>query len=120
MADIDHSMAFGADATAGRHDEIVHRLLLCAAAAGLEGLLAFNLVFDIALLYHLLVLHQPLHDFATLFYAGFGLLAGVVYGLFAAAACGRLLDRTLNAQSGVQHAFFSWTATIALILLTAF
>jgi Undecaprenyl-phosphate glucose phosphotransferase len=120
MADINHPFSLGADTAPGRQDEVVHRLLLGAAAAGLEGLLAFNLVFDVALLYHLLVLHQSIHDFATLFYAGFALLAGVVYGLFGAAACSRLLDRTLNAQNGVQHAFLAWTATIALVLLVAF
>ena len=120
MVDINHTLSLGADTVPGRRDEVVHRLLLCAVAATVEGLLAFNLVFDIALLYHLLILHQAIHDFATLFYSGFALLAALVYGLFAAAACSRLLDRTLNAQSGVQHAFFAWTATIALILLTAF
>jgi exopolysaccharide biosynthesis polyprenyl glycosylphosphotransferase len=44
----------------------------------------------------------------------------MTYAIFAAVACSRFLERSLTGQLDIQHAFYSWTAAIALTLLTAF
>jgi len=103
----------------GRGD-VVHRMLLCALVAGAEGLVACALVFGIALAYHLLGLHQSVAEFSTLLYGGYGLLTGLVYAAFAAIACSRFLERTLDRQFDIQLAFYAWTASVAFTLLIAF
>jgi len=103
-----------------RRDEVVHRLLLCLIVAGIEGAVAFALVFGAALAYHLSVLQENIYEFSTLFYIAFALFSAVGYAGFAAVATSNSLQRQRNAQLDVQEAFFGWTATIALTLLTAF
>jgi polysaccharide biosynthesis protein PslA len=118
MAEAEH---FSASADRNfRHYDIVHRTLLCAVIAGIEGAAAAILVLCIALGYHLLVLHQSVTEFATLFYAAYSLLTGATYAAFAAFACGRFLERDLTRQNDIRHVFYAWTAAIALTLLTAF
>jgi Undecaprenyl-phosphate glucose phosphotransferase len=120
MADIDHLTRTADRAAYGRHSDVVHRVLLCALVAGLEGTLAFATVFLVALTYHALALHQSLQEFATLFYLLYGALTGVIYASFAALACSDLLERRITPHVDVQQAFYAWTATIALTLLAAF
>jgi Undecaprenyl-phosphate glucose phosphotransferase len=118
MAEAEHFTA-STEHSFGRED-VVHRLLLCAVIAGIEGAVAATLVLSVAVGYHLLVLHQHFGEFATLFYTAYGLLTGATYAAFAASACSRFLERSLTRQLDIQHAFYSWTAAIALTLLTAF
>jgi Undecaprenyl-phosphate glucose phosphotransferase len=103
-----------------RRDDVVHRMLLCFVVAGIEGVLASALVLGAALFYHLVILHQNIIEFATMFYTAYGLLTGAVYGAFAAIACSRFLERNLTRQVDIQQAFYAWTAAISLTLLTAF
>jgi Undecaprenyl-phosphate glucose phosphotransferase len=119
MADIDH-LCSTEKPVSGSRDDVVHRVLLCALVAVLEGSLAFATVFLVALTYHALALHQTLQEFATLFYLVYGGLTGIIYASFAALACSMLLERRVSAQADVQQAFYGWTATIALTLLAAF
>jgi Undecaprenyl-phosphate glucose phosphotransferase len=118
MAEAEHFSA--STESSFRRDDIVHRMLLCAVIAGIEGTVAATLVLCIALGYHLFILHQPITDFATLFYTAYSLLTGATYAAFAASACSRFLERNLTIQLDIQYAFYSWTAAIALTLLTAF
>lgn len=103
-----------------RREEVVHRLGLCLAVAAIEAAVAFAVIFGVAVAYHLLGLHQSLDSFSTLFYLAYGLLTGAVYGVFAAVACSQLLDRTTSTQFDIQRAFYAWTASVAITLLTAF
>jgi Undecaprenyl-phosphate glucose phosphotransferase len=120
MAEADQFIASNVSPARIGRDDVVHRLLLCAMVAAVEGGVASLLVFGVAVAYHLLGLHQTVDAFHTLFYAGYGLLTGAVYATFAAIACGRFLERMLESHLDVQQSFFSWTATIGLILLIAF
>jgi Undecaprenyl-phosphate glucose phosphotransferase len=119
MAEADHIIVSD-DTRIMRRDAVVHRLLLCTVVAAVEGTIAFGLILGTALLYHLLILQQPLVNFDALFYVAYGLLTGAVYAVFAAVSCSRLLDRTLTAQLDIQAAFYAWTASLAITLLTAF
>jgi len=98
----------------------MHRLILCAIVAAIEAAIAFVLVLGAAVAYHLWGLHQSLATFDGHFYVAYGVLTAFVYGLFAAVACSRLLDRTVTPYLDIQHAFYSWTASIGITLLTAF
>ena len=118
MAEAEH-FSVSTDSRVQR-DDVVHRMLLCAIVAGTEGAVAAMLVLSVALSYHLFVLHQHIGEFATLFYTAYGLLTGATYAAFAASACSRFLERNLSRHLDIQHAFYSWTAAIALTLLTAF
>src|SRR5690349_14188394 len=120
MADIDHPTSSAGRTVYAPHRDVVHRVLLCALVAALEGTLAFTTVFLVALTYHALALHQSLQEFATLFYLVYGALTGIIYASFAALACSDLLERRITPQGDVQQAFYGWTATIALTLLAAF
>lgn len=121
MADADHIIAAGARAPdTPRRNDVVHRLLICAAAASIEALAAFLTLFLIALAYHSLVLGETLFEFDTLFYFVYGAVTAIIYSGFAALACSRVLDRSISAPLDVQHAFYGWTATIAITLLIAF
>ena len=99
---------------------MVHRLALCLAVAAGEAAVAFAVIFGIAVAYHLLGLRQSLDSFSTVFYLAYGILTAAVYGAFAAIACSQLLDRTASTQLDIQRAFYAWTASVAITLLTAF
>jgi Undecaprenyl-phosphate glucose phosphotransferase len=119
MADADHFISHAEPRADLARDDIVHRLLLCFVVAGIEAAAAFAVVFGSALVYHLLFLQQTVGEF-TLFYAVFGVWTGLLYATFAAIACSQFLERRMPGQLDIQQAFFSWTAAIALTLLTAF
>ena len=119
MAEADQFYSTAEPIRLGRTDT-VHRLLLCAAVAAIEGAAAFVIVFGIALAYHLLLLNEQLGEFGTLFYLSFAVVAGLFYAIFAALAASRALQRSRNPQLDMQEAFYGWTATLALMLLTAF
>ena len=118
MAEAEHFSAHS-ESTFGR-DEVVHRMLLCAVVAAIEGGVGAALVLCVAIAYHLLFLHQHITEFATLFYTAYSLLTGATYAAFSAVACSRFLERNLTRQLDIQQAFYSWTAAISLTLLTAF
>ena len=119
MADADHFISHAEPRADLARDDIVHRLLLCFVVAGIEAAAAFAVVFGSALVYHLLFLQQTVGEF-TLFYGVFGVWTGLLYATFAAIACSQFLERRMPGQLDIQQAFFSWTAAIALTLLTAF
>ena len=119
MADADHFISDTRPRADLARDDVVHRLLLCFVVAGIEAAAAFAIVFGSALVYHMLFLRQTIGEF-TLFYGAFGLWTGLLYGTFAAIACSQFLERRMPGQLDLQQAFFSWTAAIALTLLTAF
>src|SRR4051812_45023380 len=83
--------------------EVVHRMLLCAMVAGVEGAVAFALVLGVALSYHLLGLHVAVTEFNVVFYGGYALLTGLLYAVFAAIACSRFLERHLDAQLNIEQ-----------------
>jgi Undecaprenyl-phosphate glucose phosphotransferase len=120
LADAEHFIASSDRRTSPRGEEVMHRLMLCAIVAGIEAAIAFALVLGVAVAYHLWGLHQSLTTFDAHFYIAYGVLTAFVYGLFAAVACSRLLDRTVTSSLDIQHAFYSWTASIGITLLTAF
>jgi Undecaprenyl-phosphate glucose phosphotransferase len=119
MADADQFISDNRTRVDVARDDVVHRLLLCFVVAGIEATVAFAVVFGSALIYHVVFLEQTVSQFA-LFYVANGVLTGFFYATFAAIACSRFLERRLPGQLDLQHAFFSWTAAIALTLLTAF
>ena len=96
MADAEHFIASSDRRTSPRGEEVMHRLMLCAIVAGIEAAIAFALVLGVAVAYHLWGLHQSLTTFDAHFYIAYGVLTAFVYGLFAAVACSRLLDRTVT------------------------
>jgi Undecaprenyl-phosphate glucose phosphotransferase len=119
MADADHFISHAEPRADLARDDIVHRLLLCFVVAGIEAAAAFTVVFGSALVYHFLFLQQTFDEF-TLFYGVFGVWTALLYATFAAIACSKFLERRMPGQLDLQQAFFSWTAAIALTLLTAF
>ena len=98
----------------------MHRLILCLLVAATEAIVAFLVIFGVAVAYHLLGLHQSLHSFSALFYLAYALLTAFMYGVFAAIACAQLLDRSVSTQLDIQRAFYAWTASVAITLLSAF
>jgi Undecaprenyl-phosphate glucose phosphotransferase len=120
MADADHFIADLRTRADSARDEVVHRLLLCFIVAGIEAVVAFTVVFGSALLYHLIFLHQTASEFAAVFYGAYGVWTGLLYATFAAIAWSQFLERRVSGPLDLQQAFFSWTAAIALTLLTAF
>src|SRR5688500_1609519 len=120
MADADHFISNSPAHADLARDEVVHRLLLCLVVAGIEATVAMAVVFGSALAYHVVFLHQTAGEFATIFYGAFGIWTGLLYATFAAIAYSQFLERRMPAQLDLQQAFFSWTAAIALTLLTAF
>ena len=119
MAEADQFFSIAGTAE-GSRTETVHRLVLCIAIAAGEAILAFAVVFGIAIAYHLIFLSEEFGEFSLLFYLGFAGLVGVIYAVFAAIAASRSLERSRNPQLDMQEAFYGWTATIALMLLIAF
>jgi Undecaprenyl-phosphate glucose phosphotransferase len=120
MADADHFISNSHAPADLARDDVVHRLLLCLVVAGIEATVAMTVVFGSALAYHLVFLHQTVGEFATIFYGAFGIWTGLLYAIFAAIAYSQFLERRMPGQLDLQQAFFSWTAAIALTLLTAF
>ena len=103
-----------------RREEVVHRLILCLLVAATEAAVAFVVIFGVAVAYHLVGLHQSLQSFSALFYLAYALLTAFMYGVFAAIACAQLLDRSVSTQLDIQRAFYAWTASVAITLLSAF
>ena len=101
-------------------DQVMQRAVICFLLAALEGLAAAALLFTCALLYHLTFRGETLLEFASLFYAGYSVLTGLVYGAFSAIACGKFLDGEQRLQSTLPDSFYGWTAAVAITLLTAF
>ncbi len=101
-------------------DQVMQRAVICSLLAAVEGVAAAALVFGCALLYHLIFRGETLPQFASLFYAGYSLLTGLVYGVFSAIACGKFLDGEQRLQSTLPDSFYGWTAAVAMTLLTAF
>lgn len=119
MAEANQFYSIAEPMRTGRTD-MVHRLLLCAAIAAIESVAAAIVVFGIALTYHLLFLNEQLGEFSTLFYLSFAVIGGIFYAIFASIAASRALQRSRNPQLDMQEAFYGWTSTVALVLLTAF
>ncbi len=99
---------------------VIGRATLSLAIAAVEGAVAFAVVLGSAFTYHLSVLHISPAAFDWPLYLLFGGLAGVLHGAFSAVATGRFLDRGEHNRSTLPDSFYTWTAAIALTLLTAF
>ena len=111
-----------AEFTATRlHTQVVGRAPLILLIAAVEGVTAAVVVLGSAFAYHLWVLHVTAGEFAWPLYLLFCAFAGILYGVFSAAATSRFLDKGRSEQrSTLPDAFYGWTAAIALTLLTAF
>ncbi len=114
---------FKAEDYAGRRladAPVIGRATLSVAIAAVEGAVAFAVVLGSAFAYHLFVLHIPAAAFDWPLYLLFAGLAGMLYGAFSAVATGRFLDSGERNRSTLPDSFYTWTAAIALTLLTAF
>lgn len=100
--------------------QLISRVALCLAVAGVEGLLGAAIVTLSALAYHLFVLGTPLPVFAWQLYAIFSAVVGVLYGAFSAIGCSRFLDGEQHLRSTLPDSLYGWTAAVAMTLLIAF
>lgn len=107
-------------ADAPSQPQLISRAVLCTLPALADGLAAALTVIFTSLVYHLAFLQTPLSDFAWQLYSIFGLMAGVLYGIFSAIACGRFLDGEQRLRSTLPDSLYGWTAAIAITLLVAF
>jgi len=105
---------------AGDGRQVSSRAVLSAGLALVESVAAALLLFGVAIGYHTLVLQAPSVRLPVTLYLEYGLIVGLIYGVFSAAATARLLDRSRSQVAILADAAAGWTAAFAGALLLAF
>jgi exopolysaccharide biosynthesis polyprenyl glycosylphosphotransferase len=93
---------------------------LSSGVALAEGIVAALLLFGVAIGYHALVLHSSALHLPLALYVQYGLIVGLLYAAFSAAATARLLDRSRSQVAILADAAMGWTAAFGGALLLAF